>query len=259
VRGLLVALALVGLGAVLYLRFGKTLSDDELFPHYSGVFTRCGVFIGMTRGALPIVMDRSCRVLLTVAGALAGFVVLGRLFIWAWQGLRASPILLFTAAELPVLLLTPTTQDRYFLLIIPGALFLAGLTLNGGVFSRAFAALGILAAALFSVALMHDCFAWNSARWEVGRRALENRIDPAEIEGGFEWDGWYSQGANVSDRPGPPRGLIMPYTRLTFPNVSGRYALSFSPIGGTVIRDREGYTLWLHPGQQEFLLVEQDN
>ena len=109
---------------------------------------------------------------------------------------------------------------------------------------------------LVSVGLIHDWLAWNSARWEVGRRALVRGIDPWDIEGGVEWNGWFA----VEQRPGRPvgvrRGPTLRFTRDWFPHVTGRYALAFSQPPGTLRRDSEPYSLWLLPGRREFVLIE---
>ena len=104
---------------------------------------------------------------------------------------------------------------------------------------------------------MHDWLAWNSARWALGRRAVnEKGINPHDIEGGFEWNGWYAPVPRHRDMPPPPNGLILAFTHDYFPQVRGRFALSYSEIPGTVVVDSEPYEEWLRPGQKRFLLIE---
>ena len=111
--------------------------------------------------------------------------------------------------------------------------------------------------ALFSVGLLHDWLAWNTARWTLGTRALQRGIETRDIEGGFEWDSWYAPVPPFAERRESWSDLLLPYTNQMYAHVSGRFALSFSiPQGATVI-DRETYTTWLPPCSREFYLVEQ--
>ena len=81
-------------------------------------------------------------------------------------------------------------------------------------------------------------------------------IDPADIEGGFEWDGWHSlTGASRGLHP-PEHSLTLKFTRANFPHVTGRYALAFKPPPDTAVLDSEPYRLWLFPSERRFWLVE---
>jgi hypothetical protein len=164
---------------------------------------------------------------------------------------------LFTLLQIPLLLISPALYDRYFVVLLPGALAVAA----AGPVSRWrwWAAVGMVGLmGLVSFALLHDLFAWNAARWEVGRRALARGLAPTDIEGGFEWDGWYAETAAVQEKPRPPRGLTLEVNRRFFDHLTGRYALSYSPLPGTRTLDAEPYRLWLIPGEFSFYLVEMD-
>jgi hypothetical protein len=117
------------------------------------------------------------------------------------------------------------------------------------------AALAIIGA--LSIGLMHDWLSWNSARWALGRRAVARGIAPHDIEGGFEWDGWHSPRAKavpVPKMPAPLR-LTIGYSRLAFPELTGRYAIAFEQPHETTLVDAEPYRLWLAPGRRRLLLV----
>ena len=45
------------------------------------------------------------------------------------------------------------------------------------------------------------------------------------------------------------------FRRGTFPRVTGRLALAFTPLPGAVPVDSETYSLWLLPGQRRFFLL----
>src|SRR5262249_52993026 len=115
-------------------------------------------------------------------------------------------------------------------------------------------AVAILAVyACLSIALVHDCFSWNRARWTLGRRAVANHIPAQAIEGGFEWDGWRNiDGPGRSSRLAAELSLL--YTRRTFPAVTGQYAMSFQVLPATVVEDSEKCELWLQPGSASWHL-----
>jgi len=106
-----------------------------------------------------------------------------------------------------------------------------------------------------SVTLSHDMFAWNRARFEFGGRALDSGIAVNDIEGGFSWNGYYAPRGGSYNYDLSRRGLVLPFNRQFFPDLTGRYARSFSPISGTVVVDQEPYRLWLPPAMHNFLLL----
>jgi hypothetical protein len=147
-------------------------------------------------------------------------------------------------------------MDRYLLFLLPGALAVSALS-DSAAKLRWTPALGLLAlSAAVSLCLVHDWLAWNSARWELGRRAVARGVEPDEIEGGFEWNGWHSAEQRPRRRSKPAGRMTLPITRGLFRNVTGRYAMAFSAPQGATIVDREPYSTWLWPGRNEFFLVE---
>jgi hypothetical protein len=102
---------------------------------------------------------------------------------------------------------------------------------------------------------MHDWLAWNSALWTLGERAMARNIDPWDIEGGFEWDGWYAPDARPNYLSVPSQGFRLPMTQGFFRHVAGRYALSFTHPLGTVCHDSQPYIQWLPPGERQFFFI----
>jgi hypothetical protein len=104
---------------------------------------------------------------------------------------------------------------------------------------------------------MHDWLAWNSARWELGRRAIQGGMAAASIEGGFEWDLWYSivDGRWSNKRSWQPSGLAISSNPWKAPGLEGHCALSFSEKKGTRIVDREPYQSWFQRRQMDFYLI----
>src|SRR5262249_8621080 len=114
----------------------------------------------------------------------------------------------------------------------------------------------LVGSAAISVALVHDWYSWNIARWQLGTRAVQIRqIPPRRIEGGFEWDGVHNQGTGDLPIPAPRRALQN--VHFWFPMVTGEYAISFTPLENSVVIDQEPYHLWLGGSHDMLLLKEQ--
>jgi hypothetical protein len=157
--------------------------------------------------------------------------------------------------QLPLPFVAPQVFDRYLLALLPGA-FLIALPRAMASRLRLAGALGVLFVfAGVCIGLMHDCHELNAARWRVGRRALARGIPASEIEGGFEWNGWFGGDAVPLAVPRPSRGLALLYTRMLFPQVSARYAISPVVMPGTTVVDAEPCTLWLAAGDWQFFLI----
>ncbi len=249
------ALVLLLLAAYTWRQHPLALNFGGLFPYTEGVLDTKGVFsYGLTAGLRDRLLTPDICLYLSVAGAVGAAVLLGRPLGRLWEG---GLLLLFSLIQLPLLLILPKLYDRYLEFLMPAGLYLATTTrpvslgrwLSGG------AALAL--SAVISVGLMHDWLAWNGARWTLGRRAIAAGIDPHDIEGGFEWDGWFAPS------PLPPRGGAPPrqhkfhdifYSR-EFSHVRGYYGISFSMLTATVAIDTQPYELWLQPGPQKMFLL----
>jgi hypothetical protein len=259
---------------------GQFTSDlDGLFPYTGTMLSPWGIGSGdLHTGERPVVLDDACRILLTAIGCVGGALLAVRASAWEFRTLLSRPLFLFALSQIVFVFIAPALWDRYLLpSVVLGALELmsndhaAPEPTVSGRWGWA-AALGLLAvSAGTSVVLMHDWLADNAAMWELGRRALARGVDPADVEGGMEWNGWHQsadslpQGRSwrelfailaIKRKAGPPKGLTLESTRVWFPHVSGRYALSFSPLEGTQIVDSEPYVAWLSPGERRVYLLE---
>jgi hypothetical protein len=156
-----------------------------------------------------------------------------------------NPLALYTLVQFPFFFLTPDVYDRYFLVLLPG---LVALVLpRGSVRSwhelLAWSLVGLTG--LFSIGLMHDWLAWNAARWSLGKSAILEVAPAQDIEGGVEWDAWHASAPGASRMPERQEGLALPFTRQWFPQVSGRYAISFSIYPRTREVSQTHYPSWL--------------
>jgi hypothetical protein len=166
-----------------------------------------------------------------------------------------NPLGLYTLAQLPFLFLTPDVYDRYFLVLLPGLIALV-LPLGSATRLHEILAWSLIAlTGVFSIGLMHDWLAWNAARWSLGKSAIVEMAQAADIEGGVEWDAWYASAPGASRVPERQAGLSLPFTRQWFPQVSGRYAISFSIYSRTRVVSQTSYRSWLLGRDQPLYLL----
>jgi len=248
-------------GVVVCILFGRDLFPAHayhggFFPYLENTVTPWGTLESgnYVVGERPRMLGIGVQALLSAAGCLGGAALADRALVRFRAG-AISPLSLYSGLHALLLLVSPTLYDRYLIVLMPGALALATkvpfrLRWPAGLCSLALTA-------SFSVGLMHDWLAWNSARWELGRRALARGIPVDEIEGGLEWDSWHAQVGVATESSGPSRrGLMLPFNRIRFPHLTGRYALAFSRPKGTDVLDSQPYRLWLVPGARRFLLIK---
>jgi 4-amino-4-deoxy-L-arabinose transferase-like glycosyltransferase len=267
---LLVLLLFVGY----WLYHGRSSSHlDGLFPYTGTVLTPWGVQGDLYVGERPIELGLGLRAVLTVLCCLAGAFLILEAVAWVQRRRPLGPLVLFSLFQVPFLLVAPALWDRYVFILFPGAIALAA---GEPSVDKRFSArwswwpggLVLALGAAVSVALMHDWLSWKAAGWELGQRAVSRGMNPLDMEGGFEWDGWYvadqqpPQRASWRDlflgivgNAGEPKGLTLPTTRVWFPQVTGAFALSFSPLDGAEVVDSNPYRLWLTPGERRFYLV----
>lgn len=238
-------------------RFIPSFDKAPYFPYMIPMLGPRGPFTGhFVVGEGVVLLGTSSRIPLTLLGCVAGAWLFAR---WAEHRRAAppGPLELFTLVQAALLLVAPSLYDRYLEVLLPGALLAAARARLPRPTWRA-AGVGLLAGqAVLAVCLMHDWLAWNSARWELGRKALARGIPAWDVEGGFEWDGWHGPRRKPPAPPAhePPRGLDLVFTRNNFWWVTGRYALAFAPQPNAVVEDRQPYRLWLNHGAPDFYLL----
>lgn len=247
--------------------FCDSMPYGGLFPYSTGMLSLSGTFTeGLVPGLRDIVLTFNLRIVITILGCLGA----ARILVLSLEAVRAkkipSVLLVFTVLQFFIMLTTPFVVDRYLEVLFPGAIFLVATRCSASGPGWYAGIMLVLVSGLLSVVLMHDWLAWNSARWELGRRAVATQnIPPGEIEGGFEWDGWYASAdparplkpwdPGLADR-GEPR-LTLRFTRTHFPEVTGRYALAFTEPTNAVTVATQPYSTWLPPAKKEFLFVQE--
>ena len=97
--------------------------------------------------------------------------------------------------------------DRYLLLLVPLSIVMIAQLLPKPEFVETRfqyyfpAILSLLLCGLFSVAATHDYLSWNRVRWQaLNELMFDQHVDPKQIDGGFEFDGWYLYSRNYPNQ-----------------------------------------------------------
>jgi hypothetical protein len=107
---------------------------------------------------------------------------------------------------------------------------------------------------IFSLRAQHDYLAWNRARWAALNDLIAAGIPPEQIDGGYEFNGWYTSprfierfGADAFVSSGPKGWWV----------VDDTYAIGWRPRPGYVVRERIPYDSWLG-SDPEMLVLERE-
>lgn len=248
--GRLLALLLIACAGMI----GFYVASQGNLPFLGNTLTRFGVFFenDLMLGQRQLIVPRFAALALVAVGVIGMAALLAGFFARLHASLK-QPLVIFSLLHLVLIPIAPVFVDRYFVPLLPGAIAIA----CGGeaVLSRlkmAFACAG--AFALFGWLVYIDWLSWNKARWDLGRRAVTQMgISPTDIEGGFEWDGWHS--SRAKSEPRDRAGLMLPLQRDNFPEFTGRYGISFSPLPDTRVLASEPWTSPFPPFKRQMVLV----
>ena len=99
--------------------------------------------------------------------------------------------LLFGLLALGATLVYYTLYDTYLLALIPSALLLTYLALPRFRWSQTAAFAGVAALAVWSIWWEREYLNRRAALWQAGQLLVQRGVPPEEIDGGYEWNGWY--------------------------------------------------------------------
>jgi hypothetical protein len=142
--------------------------------------------------------------------------------------------------------------DRYVLFLVPlGIVILFLLARDVGrakagslIISLAVASLILYGA--FSIAGTHDYLSWNRARWQaLNNLETEQRVGPADIDGGFEFNAWYLYDPNYRASPGKSWYFV----------ARDDFMIAFAPVPGFTEMKRYPFQRWLPPGKGNILVL----
>ena len=238
-----------------------------LFPYFKNLISEFGVFNTgeVLRGSRPVILPEFFQIVLTFLGWAGGVLIL--LFMTRAVSCTVRECLAhdsndstekslnlagFSSFAYFILLVMVREYmfDRYLLAVIPGLIIL----LSGQqktAFKNIFPVLTLLLMMWFSFSTASDWFRWNEARWEAGTLAVKQGLHPLEIEGGYEWDGWFrTHNANETD---PILGKIPPWNGSK--EISKFWAvISFSQLPDIPVIRTFPYSSYWGSGKREMYL-----
>jgi hypothetical protein len=244
------SLAFVSAAAWFYYDHDSGLPFGGLFPYSANIITPAGAFSdSWYLDSRPELLSQPIRIGLTIlaVGGAAGFLVA------LWCHGKITPPTWLAILQVPLLLVGPLF-DRYMIFLMPGALS----TLCPSRPSRLGRLVAIALLSLFavsSVGLMHDWLAWQGARWELARSAVDKlHIPPQSIEGGLEWDGSHEPQPNLHPASRRTRAFASNASNW-FPTITGDYGIANNVRPRTRVLATRDYTTWLPPVRREVYLL----
>lgn len=157
--------------------------------------------------------------------------------------------------------------DRYLILPLPMLMAAAvlgvkarpGLRLNARIATLSWA--WLLLAGGLGVAATHDYLSWNRARWQATDVLMEQRgITPAQIDGGFEFNGWFFGHRVETCNPTRPDRRVPGWRDFTCLFNASRdpnrlYTLAFVPRDGYDVVGQVSFSRWLPRVRQELYVL----
>ena len=109
-----------------------------------------------------------------------------------------------------------------------------------------FVPLIITAMTIFSITGTRDYLSWNRTRWQALQNLTEKEsISPNEIDGGFEFNGWYLCNSNQSSTT----------HKSIWGGLKTQYMITMGPVRGFELYREYTYDKWLPPGQASIYVL----
>ncbi len=204
--------------------------------------------------------------------------ILGAAFDWGqrirllpgdwWMRIRAGmqPAHFIYLAGLLLLLsgtvITADVFDRYFLPVMPAIilLLLKQPSLQRSAYLRLHYIV-LIPLFVFSLVAQRDYFAYAGTRWTAGQWLVSQGVKYEQMDGGFEWNGWWLYDKAVSETPPPAERqytnhspqLNIPFAPDALIDPIWRLEVSAGDSYQTI--KRFSYTSWLDGGSQRYVLV----
>jgi hypothetical protein len=140
--------------------------------------------------------------------------------------------------------------DRYLIFLLPLLMIVMlaakdSARLRVPVLPSAIAAGFIAIGGLFALGGTHDYLAWNRARWQALNDLEQQHISYRNIDGGFEFNGWYAYDPNYREHPPQSWWWVE----------KDDYVISFGPIDGYDELRRYPFERWIPPGQAHVFVL----
>lgn len=170
-----------------------------------------------------------------------------------------SAVLLSVSLAAYIALITiaaPYFFDRYLLFCFPYFIVFASFQFTDGGNIKLSASsinlswLLVVVVWMFSIAAMHDYFAWNGQRWNATNDlTIRDGVKPAFIDGGYEFNGWY-----LSKPGGPNYGADKSWWWVE----DDKYVIAMGPIPGYRQISSYPFTGWLFNRQSGIIVLERE-
>lgn len=176
--------------------------------------------------------------LFCIAGIIGGGLMLWTLLQCLRYLVKLEPAVLFMLTFFGAycfFMLVGGTYDRYIIPMIPVGIVLLLKTIppSSSPLFRSATIFFLFTGAWFSIAGTFNYFSWNRARWDALHYLMDEKgIPPANIDGGFAFNGYYGYTeadiSNLKDHPGPNK-------KSWWWVQDDQYLLSFGPVKGYTV------------------------
>jgi Dolichyl-phosphate-mannose-protein mannosyltransferase len=258
-QGLLFAIAMYGIVSV-----RKPLADGLIPNIFAGILYDLGTGFPILKDTFTLWLPHMPKapiafwVMVTTLGALGAALLTYflTLALRTRKEERGTVVFAVSGCLIYFLLIAPrsASYDRYFLFLLPLVMILALVLPEANkrpkILWTSIAFALTLAYSAFSVATTHDYLAWNRVRWDALHQGLEERRFTAKnMDGGFEFGGWYSYDSKYKAQPGKSWWWVD----------RDDFAVAFGPIEGYQIYERHPFDRWMPIGVQEVLILKRNN
>jgi hypothetical protein len=170
---------------------------------------------------------------------------------------RESLVLLLASGLIylaPVTILTAFGKgfDRYLIFLVPMGIAVITIVVSkvdrgtAGTSIRFVAVASLALYAAFSIAGTHDYLSWNRERWQAANDlAKEQGVRANEIDGGYEFNGWYLYDPNYQIVQNKSYWWVD----------RDDFMITFGPVPGFAEVRRYPYRRWLLPAQSNILVL----
>ncbi len=263
---------LLNLAAVLFVVWGAFLLRHQQMPFLPNVLYDLGLGPATLRDSfllkLPSLPTAGKMLWSVVAlvGLAGAFVLLQMTFVALGKALNIPPItatkraplvLLFASgliyfAPMSILFINiELAFDRYLLFLVPLGIAIVILLVSNVSPSKAGSAIRTAAIAslvlygTFSIAGTHDYLSWNRARWQALNNLAAERVTPIDIDGGFEFNGWYLYDLDYIPRLKKSWWWVF----------RDDFMVTFGPVPEFTEIRRYPFRRWLPPGEGNILVL----
>jgi hypothetical protein len=257
---------------VVFAVVGAYLLRHMRLPLWPNILYDLGLGPAILQGGSPSIPSagKVFWAVVTFAGFLGSVVLVGAMLLAIGKTRRFSPmtagktelLVILLASGLiylvphSILALTGRAFDRYVLFLVPlGIVILFLLASDVGRakagslvvnMNMSLAVASLILYSTFSIAGTHDYLSWNRARWQaLNNLETEQRVRPDEIDGGYEFNGWYLYDSNYRASPGKSWYWV----------ARDDFMIAFGPVPGFAEMKRYHFQRWLPPGQGSILVL----